>query len=71
MTAILIRVIVVVVVVAVIYQGLRSIWRDWTSHFKSEDEAKKARDQREAKRADVVELERDQDGVYRPRARDE
>jgi hypothetical protein len=71
MTGILIRVIVVVVVVAVIYQGLRSIWRDWTSHFREEDQARKARDQREARRPDVVELERDQDGVYRPRPKDE
>lgn len=66
MTAILIRLIIYVVIFAAIYFGLRRIWRDWKGHFAGLDRARHERDLRERARPDVIELKRDQDGVYRP-----
>ncbi|MCD7059283.1 hypothetical protein [Pelagibacterium xiamenense] len=57
--------------------GLRSIARDWRKKFEEDDKAaevrKKAQQERnrqEAKRPDVVTLERGEDGVYRPGRKD-
>lgn len=66
MTAILIRFVLMAVLGAMIYFGIRGIWRDWTAQFRRDDELKRARDRRESKRPDVVELKRDKDGVFRP-----
>lgn len=57
--------------------GLRTIIKDWRAKFKEDDKqaevqrkARQERNREEAKRPDVVTLERGKDGVYRPGKRD-
>ncbi|WP_404405863.1 hypothetical protein [Pelagibacterium halotolerans] len=57
--------------------GLRTIIKDWRKKFEEDDKlaearkkAQQARNREEAKRPDVVTLERGEDGVYRPGKRD-
>lgn len=65
--------IVLIAIALIIGLSLRSLVRDWRKKFEEEDkeaEAKKKaqleRNRREAKSADVIELKRGDDGVYRP-----
>jgi hypothetical protein len=64
----LLRIFIYLVLAAVIYWGVRSIVRDWKKKFKQDDveDRKKA----EAKSGGVVNLERGEDGVYRPGKKD-
>lgn len=66
MTGILFRIAIFVVVGLVIYFGVRRIWRDWKGQFKAEDKARHQRDVAERARPDVITLERDKDGKFRP-----
>lgn len=65
--------IVVIVTGLVIGLGLRAILRDWRRKFDEDDRAAEARrranlerNRQDAKRPDVVTLEKGEDGVYRP-----
>jgi hypothetical protein len=66
MTAILIRIVILVVIGGAIFLGLRRIWRDWKGQFKAVDQARHERDLKERRRPDVITLERDKDGKFRP-----
>ncbi|MDB5540666.1 MAG: hypothetical protein JWQ89_2393 [Devosia sp.] len=66
MTAILIRIVILVLIGGAIFLGLRRIWRDWKGQFKAVDQARHERDLKERQRPDVITLERDKDGKFRP-----
>lgn len=70
MTAALLRIIVFAIIGLAIAWGVRKIWRDWSSLFRSEEQAeaarRRARDLAERQRPDVIDLKRDKDGTYRP-----
>ena len=66
MTAIILRILLFAVIAAIMYWGVRKIWRDWTGQFRAEDKAKHQRDLKERARPDVITLERDKDGTFRP-----
>ncbi len=70
--------VLLLVVALIIGFGVKTIARDWGKKFAEEDKAseerKKAqieRNKQEVKRGGVVNLERGQDGVYRPKSDDE
>jgi hypothetical protein len=65
MSAILLRVVIFVVIVAALYFGIRSIIRDWRGRFRELDKKARERDLRERQRPDVIDLKRDDDGVFR------
>jgi hypothetical protein len=48
------------------YLGVRRISRDWLSEVLAVDTILLQRDLRERQRPDVITLERDKDGTYRP-----
>jgi hypothetical protein len=66
MTWILLRILIFAVIGGMIYLGVRKIWRDWKNQFRAEDKAKHQRDLQERARPDVITLERDKDGTFRP-----
>ncbi|VAW18399.1 hypothetical protein MNBD_ALPHA11-556 [hydrothermal vent metagenome] len=66
MTGIIIRLLTYVIIGAAIYFGIRRIINDWREQFKKDDREVRERDLRERDRPDVVELKKDQDGVFRP-----
>jgi hypothetical protein len=66
MSYMIIRVLVILLIAGGIYLGIRRIWRDWTGQFKAVDEARRKRDLKERKRADVIDLKRNDDGIFRP-----
>lgn len=66
MTAILLRILIFAGIGLIIWLGVRRIWRDWTKQFKAEDQAIHKRDLEERQRPDVITLERDKDGTFRP-----
>lgn len=70
MTAILLRILLFAVIGGIIFFGVRKIWRDWNNQFRAEDKAKHQRDLAERARPDVITLERDKDGTFRPPDRD-
>jgi len=55
-----------VIIGAAIYFGIRRIINDWKEQFRKSDQAVRERDLKERDRPDVVELKKDQDGVFRP-----
>jgi len=65
-TAIVLRILVIALIFGVIWLGIRRIWRDWQKQFKAEDREIRRRDLEERKRPDVITLERDADGTFRP-----
>mgnify|MGYP000991832383 CR=1 FL=1 len=75
MTAIFWRILVFALVGALIFFGVRRIWRDWKGTIKAEDDETKRlrrqRDLRERKRPDVITLERGKDGTFRPPGKDD
>ena len=66
MTAILLRIIIYAAIAGFVYFGVRRVWRDLTSQFRTDDKNKRSRDLQERARPDVIDLKRDSDGVYRP-----
>jgi hypothetical protein len=66
MTGMILRVVIIVAILLAILWGVRKIWRDWRGEYRAIDEARRARDLRERQRPDVITLERDKDGTYRP-----
>jgi hypothetical protein len=67
----LFRILIYVVIGGAIYFGIRRIINDWRAQFRANDQATRVRDLNERERPDVVELKRDQDGVFRPGDKDE
>jgi hypothetical protein len=65
-TAVLLRILVMAIIFGAIAFGVRRIWRDWQKQFKAEDNAIHQRDLEERKRPDVITLQRDKDGTFRP-----
>lgn len=66
MSYMIIRILIILLIAAGIYLGVRRIWRDWTGQFKAVDAARRKRDLRECQRPDVIDLKRDKDGKFRP-----
>jgi hypothetical protein len=66
MTGMLFKIVVFVLIAGAIFLGARRIWRDWTGQFKAVDKARHERDLKERARPDVINLERDKDGKFRP-----
>lgn len=67
------RLLVYLALAGLIYWGLRSIIKDWRKKFAADDaederkrQAQLKRNRQEARRPDVIELKRDDDGIYRP-----
>jgi len=60
------RFIILAIVFAIIYFGLRKITADWRARFQDMDKQKHERDLKERKKPGVIELEQDDDGVFRP-----
>jgi hypothetical protein len=65
MSAILLRLLVYVIIIALIYFGIKRIINDWRQRFKAMDQQTRERDLNERERPDVVNLQPDEDGVYR------
>jgi hypothetical protein len=65
LTGIALKILIFVAIGFAIFLGARRIWRDWRGEFKAVDKAKRERDLRERRRADVVTLKRSDDGVFR------
>jgi hypothetical protein len=65
-TLIIIRIVVMAVIFGAIFFGVRRIWRDWTKQFKAEEREIHRRDLKERDRPDVITLQRDKDGTFRP-----
>lgn len=68
MSGVLLKVVIYVIIFSAIYFGIKRIIGDWKAKFSEMDEQKKARDQRERQRPDVIDLRRGKDGVFRPRS---
>ena len=70
MTAIIWRILIFALIGALVFFGVRRIWRDWKGTIKADDaetkRLRRERDLKERKRPDVITLERDKDGTYRP-----
>lgn len=65
MSAIFLRLLVYAIIIGAIYFGIKRIINDWRQRFKSMDEQTRERDLNERERPDVVDLQPDDDGVYR------
>ena len=68
MTAILLRIIIYVAIAAFVYFGARKIWRDLTGPFRGTMQPPPVRPDARARQEQpqVIDLTRDDDGVYRP-----
>ena len=66
MTLIILRIVVMAVIFGAIFFGVRRIWRDWTKQFRAEEHEIHQRDLKERERPDVITLQRDKDGTFRP-----
>jgi hypothetical protein len=66
MTGLIIRFIVIAAIIAIIYTGIRRIWRDVTKQFRTEEKQIHERDLREREAPGVITLKRDKDGTFRP-----
>lgn len=66
MSAVILRIVVLLVLAAMIYFGVARILRDWRARFRDLDNQARERDLRERQRPDVIDLERGNDGVFRP-----
>lgn len=62
------RIAVFILLVLLVYYGIKSIRDNFNQHFKDVDEQKKARDKSDRARGNIVDLERDKKtGVFRPK----
>lgn len=66
MTWIILRVLLFLGIGLVIFLGVRKIWRDWQKLFRAEDKEIHQRHVAERARPDVITLQRDKDGTFRP-----
>jgi len=67
------RILTYLVLIGLVYWGVRSIWKDWRRKFAADDaedqvrrQARLARNREQAKAPDVIELKQGEDGVFRP-----
>lgn len=60
------RLLIYAVIFGAIYFGIRRIMADWRARFRDLDAQTRQRDLKERQRPGVIELEKDEDGVYRP-----
>lgn len=65
MSYILLRVAIYAAIAGALYLGIRKIYLDWTGRFREMDKKRRERDLKERQRPDVIDLKRDDDGVYR------
>ena len=71
MSGILLRIVIYAVIAGAIYFAIKKIIDDWKGRFREMDDKVRERDLRERKRPDVIELKRDEDGVYRKKDKDQ
>ncbi|HZY67894.1 MAG TPA: hypothetical protein VFE52_04875 [Devosia sp.] len=62
----LLRILIFALIIGAIWLGVRRIWRDWQKQFQAEEKEVRQRDLQERQRPDVITLERDKDGTFRP-----
>jgi len=62
----LLKIITMIVIFGIIYYGVGKIRRNINDYFSGADADKLRRDREDLKRSDVVDLEQDEDGVFRP-----
>ena len=70
MSTTVLRILVFLILGAAIFWGMRRIWIDWRKQFRDLDAAQRQRDLAERRRPDVVTLQRDKDGTFRPPSED-
>jgi hypothetical protein len=70
MSAIVLRIILYAAIAGAIYFGVRKIVSDWRGRFRELDKKTRQRDLSERKRPDVIDLKRDEDGIYRRKDED-
>jgi hypothetical protein len=66
MTVLIWRFLVFALIAAGIVWGVRRIWLEWQKSFRDSDALTRQRDLAERRRGDVITLERDKDGTFRP-----
>lgn len=71
MSGIMLRIVIYAVIAGIIYFALKKIVDDWKGRFRELDEKVRERDLRERKRPDVIDLKRDEDGVFRKKDEDQ
>lgn len=67
----LLRIFVFAAIIAIVYFGIRRIANDWRAGFRDLDEKTHERDLKERARPDVIDLKKDDDGVFRPGSGDD
>ena len=65
MSAILLRIAIYAIIAGIIYFAIRKIYLDWRGRFRDLDKKVRERDLKERERPDVIDLKRDDDGVFR------
>lgn len=66
----MVRFIIYGVIFGAIYVGFQRIIKDWRGKFRDHDKKVHERDLKERDRPDVIDLEKDKDGVFRPGDKD-
>jgi hypothetical protein len=69
--ALLLRILLFIGLGLAIYLGVRKIWRDWKNQFKAEEKEQHQRHLADRARPDVITLQRDKDGTFRPPGSDD
>lgn len=69
----LLRILIITALALMVYFGIRRIWKDWSRKFDHDAEEEKRlrheRDLAERQRPDVIDLQRGDDGTFRPDGR--
>ncbi|WDR02553.1 hypothetical protein PSQ19_18530 [Devosia algicola] len=70
MSGFVLRVLIFGLIGLAIYLGISKIWRDWTKQFRTDEieerTRRRERDLKDRKTHDVIDLQRDGDGIFRP-----
>jgi len=66
MLGIILKLLTYVIIGSAIYFGIKRIINDWREQFRKSDQSVRDRDLKERERPDVMELKKDEDGVFRP-----
>ncbi len=67
MSAIFLRLLIYAIIIGAIYFGIRRIINDWRQRFRAMDQQTRERDLKERDEPNVVNLQPDEDGVFRPK----
>ncbi len=70
MSGIVLRIVIYAVIAGIVYFAIKKIIDDWKGRFREMDEKVRERDLKERQRPDVIDLKRDEDGVFRKKDED-